>query len=321
MFTIAAVVTISIVTYNALNPIFLAKAGVGLTATQAATIAGAGAGLVSGAAAGVASAAFSGASFMDSIKAGVRGAVIGGVGAGAFTYIGESLQGFEQILAHGATGGVLSVLQGGKFGHGFVSAGLTKLASKSGILGTKGTDIMRVIRVTAAGILGGAIASITGGKFANGAISAAMGQALNAEKNIPDSEVQKDEKLIKSVNIGVTIKGPKGTSGTLTTDEASNISLSGEQKNSIVTTSVDSNGLELKLTPWQKFKSFVKSLVPSSPVNSDGNIVIGKSIEIKEVVELDVEVELDVSVPVKKIAPSQQDALSRRMCEHLGECQ
>ena len=30
------------------------------------------------------------------------------------------------ILSHGATWGVITVLQGGKFGHGFVSAGLLK---------------------------------------------------------------------------------------------------------------------------------------------------------------------------------------------------
>ena len=85
-----------------------------------------------------------------------------------------------QIAAHAAIGGVTSLLQGGKFGHGFVSAGLTK-----GVTGNFSYDTSTTFavlgRTAIAAIVGGTTSAISGGKFANGAGTAAMGHLLNAE--------------------------------------------------------------------------------------------------------------------------------------------
>ncbi len=85
-----------------------------------------------------------------------------------------------QILAHGMVGGVVSELQGGKFGHGFSSAGLSKL-----IMGSLQQKIAgetdKNIRALMAGVIGGTTSVISGGKFANGAVTAAFAQMLNGD--------------------------------------------------------------------------------------------------------------------------------------------
>ena len=68
----------------------------------------------------------------------------------------------------------MGVLQGGKFGHGFVTAGLNEsLSGKIGRIGSPGGQI------AASAILGGTTSSLVGGKFANGAITAAFATAFN----------------------------------------------------------------------------------------------------------------------------------------------
>ncbi|MCX2836472.1 DUF637 domain-containing protein [Microbulbifer thermotolerans] len=98
----------------------------------------------------------------------------------------------EQVMtkwaAHALVGGVMSVLQGGKFGHGFVSAGLTQALS-GGISKIGGSPQSsgyfsagnRALRIFAAAILGGTASKISGGKFANGAVTGAFSRALNDE--------------------------------------------------------------------------------------------------------------------------------------------
>ncbi|MEM7098428.1 MAG: RHS repeat-associated core domain-containing protein [Pseudomonadota bacterium] len=83
----------------------------------------------------------------------------------------------QQIAAHSIVGGVLSVAQGGKFGHGFISAFVTKAltpvqlsAAKSGF----------GLGVTTAAVIGGTASKLTGGKFANGASTAAFQFSYNA---------------------------------------------------------------------------------------------------------------------------------------------
>lgn len=73
-----------------------------------------------------------------------------------------------QITAHASVGGVLAKLQGGEFGHGFISAGITK-----GVTGASpgGTFIQRLALSSA---VGGTVSKFTGGKFANGAKTAAF---------------------------------------------------------------------------------------------------------------------------------------------------
>jgi RHS repeat-associated protein len=94
-------------------------------------------------------------------------------GAGALT----------RTAAMGMTGGVLSVMQGGKFGHAFASAGLSALAGPS----VRGLDRAGQRAVVGA-IVGGTISAATGGKFANGAITGAMSYAFASSANAADGE-------------------------------------------------------------------------------------------------------------------------------------
>ncbi|TQV70787.1 hypothetical protein FKG94_20905 [Exilibacterium tricleocarpae] len=68
-----------------------------------------------------------GASFGDALKAGIisgiSGAAFSAIDTSAWDFIGGS-ELLTQSLAFGVVGGITSTLQGGKFGHGFISAGV-----------------------------------------------------------------------------------------------------------------------------------------------------------------------------------------------------
>ncbi|GAA6135173.1 hypothetical protein NBRC116188_19630 [Oceaniserpentilla sp. 4NH20-0058] len=107
----------------------------------------------------------------------------------AFAQIGDvfsaasGMQGsWQHVLAHATTGGVMSVLQGGKFGHGFVSAGVAKGLNVNRIMTGEVDFAARFTRISLAALIGGTTSELTGGKFGNGAITAAMAQAMNGEK-------------------------------------------------------------------------------------------------------------------------------------------
>ena len=123
-----------------------------------------------------------GGSFGDALKNGA----IAGVSAFAFSEIGGAFTkssgffaegGWGHIGAHGMTGGIMNVLAGGKFGHGFVSAGFTKAANVNNIFGTSAD--LRGVRIVSASIIGGTASAITGGKFANGAATAAFASIVS----------------------------------------------------------------------------------------------------------------------------------------------
>jgi RHS repeat-associated protein len=127
-----------------------------------------------GAASGAAAAAANGGNIL-------KGAIIGAASAAAFSYVGEfggAWGELGQTAGFGAVGGITSVLQGGKFGHGFVTAGFSaKLGGAIGkaikpIAGAASQFIGRVVA-------GGTLSEATGGKFSNGASSAAF-QAVTA---------------------------------------------------------------------------------------------------------------------------------------------
>jgi RHS repeat-associated protein len=82
----------------------------------------------------------------------------------------------RKIMAHAVAGGVAESLRGGKFGHGFASAGFVELAGPhvSTALGNSAAG-----QVVTAAILGGTASHLVGGKFANGALTAAMQWAFN----------------------------------------------------------------------------------------------------------------------------------------------
>ena len=97
------------------------------------------------------------ASAFQKVGAHFDGLDAGAAGEGLYNFGGNYLtsgQVASQIFTHAAIGGVSSVLQGGKFGHGFFSAGVTK------------------------GI-GGTASKISGGKFANGASTGAFQYLFN----------------------------------------------------------------------------------------------------------------------------------------------
>jgi RHS repeat-associated protein len=83
-----------------------------------------------------------------------------------------------EIAVMATLGGITSVLQGGKFGHGFVSAGLSAIGGQF----IKGANwIKKGVGKTVAKItLGGTISKITGGKFANGAAGAAFAMVVQS---------------------------------------------------------------------------------------------------------------------------------------------
>ncbi|MBB1397188.1 RHS repeat domain-containing protein [Pseudoalteromonas sp. SG44-8] len=86
----------------------------------------------------------------------------------------------QNVASHAMVGGVSAVLQGGKFGHGFVSSLVT--ASMKGFMNPKtGTYADAVRRTAIAGLVGGTVSKLTGGKFANGAVTSAMQWWYNAE--------------------------------------------------------------------------------------------------------------------------------------------
>ncbi|KAB8189476.1 hypothetical protein FKV24_009355 [Lysobacter maris] len=86
-----------------------------------------------------------------------------------------------KVMAHGATGGVMAKLQGGRFGHGFASAGVTQAFAPAIDLIGGGAPSYAGVRVAAAAVLGGTAAKLSGGKFANGAVTAAFSRAFNDE--------------------------------------------------------------------------------------------------------------------------------------------
>jgi hypothetical protein len=104
----------------------------------------------------------------------LKGALIGAFTAG-FAGPANTLGGF---VANGVVGGLASKAMGGKFGHGFLSAGIGAMAGGA-INGIK----TAVGRVVASAIVGGTVSKLTGGKFANGAFSAAFARSLGEAKH------------------------------------------------------------------------------------------------------------------------------------------
>lgn len=101
-----------------------------------------------------------------------RGGVIGAFTAAvAFGVAGLDLTG--RVAFQGVAGGIVEGLSGGRFGHGFFSAGLT-----TAVMPQVGHADTRAGRTALGAVLGGTLSVATGGKFANGAISGAIQGAM-----------------------------------------------------------------------------------------------------------------------------------------------
>ena len=133
----------------------------------------------------------SAAAFADAMLAGadfgqaLHSGLIAGITAGAFSGLSGALpaaKSFGHQLLRGAVfgvvGGMTSLVGGGRFGHGFVSAGLG--AGFGGPLGDwlvgEGIGDAAAATITAA-LIGGTSSALTGGKFANAAAWAALSNA------------------------------------------------------------------------------------------------------------------------------------------------
>jgi RHS repeat-associated protein len=129
----------------------------------------------------------------------LKGALIGGFSAGMFHGIGDVFESVAskstptgsllakggaltktgvaaKIGAHAIAGGIMSTLQGGKFGHGFISAGVVEAIGPKA-LAMAGKNV--AAQVIAAAVIGGTASRLAGGKFANGAVTGAFQWACN----------------------------------------------------------------------------------------------------------------------------------------------
>ena len=133
-------------------------------------------------------------SLSAAFHAGGRTAAIAGVfyGIGS-AFNGEAGSGFfakngaGHIFTHAVAGGVISDLQGGKFGHGFFAAGITKGFQASGMVSNNA-----VVGTVQSMVVGGTASAISGGKFANGATTAAFQYLYNharMEFRHPDAQL------------------------------------------------------------------------------------------------------------------------------------
>lgn len=106
-------------------------------------------------------------------------------GQEAIRFGSNSTLAFQKLLAHGMTGGVNSLLSGGKFGHGFASMGLTQAAALGGLFDSNGVFAGRAGNAIGASIIGGSASVVAGGNFAEGAVQAVMSHFLN-DLNFPE---------------------------------------------------------------------------------------------------------------------------------------
>ncbi|WP_028768309.1 hypothetical protein [Shewanella fidelis] len=108
----------------------------------------------------------------SAVKSGVISYAAASIGGMA-----DGLGGIEQFIVQGTAGGIFNVVQGGEFGHGFITAGI-------GMLGVQGASAIGLAGNEAGGfitaaVIGGTVSEITGGKFANGAASAAFATVVS----------------------------------------------------------------------------------------------------------------------------------------------
>lgn len=81
-----------------------------------------------------------------------------------------------KTVSHGLAGGTISHPQGGKFGHGFVSAAGS--AATAPLVDASSANVVRGAVVTT--LVGGTLSRLSGGKFANGAVTSAFSYALSS---------------------------------------------------------------------------------------------------------------------------------------------
>ena len=121
-----------------------------------------------------------GADFADALQGGViSGLSVYAAASIAAPAVPDARSLAKYGLAHGAVGGMTSVLRGGRFGHGFLTSALPATFGSS--LGERlggAVGSARAGRVIASAVLGGTASQLTGGKFVNGAATGAFVAAI-----------------------------------------------------------------------------------------------------------------------------------------------
>ena len=152
----------------------------------------------------------------------LRGALVGAFTGGMFGQLHSMSAGFGKVVAHGIAGGIGSVLNGGKFGHGFLSAGIMQGLSWKGVMGKAfgngATMSSRIKNAISAAVIGGTVSKISGGKFGNGALTAAFSRLLNdlakAPANIEADSVDDLRKKMGHKKGNTTVfSGKRGLAG------------------------------------------------------------------------------------------------------------
>ncbi|NRD72028.1 VCBS repeat-containing protein [Shewanella sp. VB17] len=171
---VIAAVVVAIVSYGYLTePAFAWAGAMGATGTAQVVIGGAIAGGIAGAASGFVSTG----TLQGALNGGLSGAVFGGLG-GYFN--ANTVAAGNQVFLHAAAGGIMAEVQGGNFGHGFITAGVMKGVSFANSV-SSGAEFGEIAAKTVIqSMVGGTVSKLTGGKFANGATTAAIQYVVNA---------------------------------------------------------------------------------------------------------------------------------------------
>ncbi len=123
--------------------------------------------------------ALSGAVATGNLKGALKGAVTAvvtyGIGHG-FNGKGGIQDPFARGFAHSVVSGVSAEVDGGNFGHGFVSSALSQSIGGAKIFNHRHVGLAAIVTNA---ILQGSISELMGGKFANGAMSSAFRVAFN----------------------------------------------------------------------------------------------------------------------------------------------
>ncbi len=164
----------------------------------------------------------------------LRGVLVGALTGAAFGALHNMSAGALKVAAHGVAGGVSSVLNGGKFGHGFLSAGVTQaLGNVKGLFTNAPQGIDRISNAVKAAVIGGTISEITGGKFTNGALTGAFSRLLNDDIS---SRIDLEKAEIE-MKVGKLVKATIGKNGFAISADSEVASLEFDDKGNVTASS------------------------------------------------------------------------------------
>ncbi|KKO49554.1 hypothetical protein VT06_04945 [Arsukibacterium sp. MJ3] len=185
------------------------------------------------------------------------GALAGMMGDNLHSFGGLSLSAGQvagQIASHAAAGGIVSVVSGGKFGHGFFSAGVTKGAGGAFLPGGSNLSGGQIAYGTVvSAVIGGTASELAGGKFSNGARTATFQYLFNHASESFWGFESLDDKSAVNVSIeqaSLTLEvGPLKFVGLNRNGEFSGPSISGSRGPLSATLSTDSASIALAKGP------------------------------------------------------------------------